>query len=143
MTSTLVSFRYAQRTSTAVGEVHRPVAYVELYSTALDRWLGYTMIIDSGADYCVFPVSMVSDLGIALSACELHVVSGVGGSERVYLFRKLPMRIGPWTLIVPAGFIRRENVPPLLGRFQCLDRFDLRFHAFVTTFGRIRGTDGP
>lgn len=92
------------------------------------------MIVDTGADYCVFPASVALDVGVALGACEPHTASGVGGQQQVFVHRAARMRLGPWELLVPVGFVEREDLPPLLGRSHCLDRFDLRLRQFATTF---------
>lgn len=135
MSRALVHFPYERRGSTLFGPIHRPVARVALYSSVLHQWLTYTMVVDTGADYCVMPPSIALDLGIDLRHCEPHLVSGVGGTQRVLLHHRIPLRLGLWERIVPVGFVERENLPPLLGRYRCLDAFDLRFARFVTTFG--------
>jgi len=138
------SFPYERRASAIFGTVRRPVAYVELYSTAFQRWIGYTMIVDTGADYCVLPASIAWDLGIELRQCEPHAASGIGGQQKVFLHRTVQMRLGSWEFVVPMGFVKREDLPPLLGRYQCLDLFTLRLHAFVTTFSaRSRFSTSP
>lgn len=134
MKSTSVAFRYERRVSSVFGAIRRPVARVELYSPAFQRWIGYTMVVDTGADYCVLPASVALDLGVALKACERHMASGVGGSQEVFLHRTTRMRLGRWECRIPVGFVEREDLPPLLGRYRCLDVFDLRFRNFVTTF---------
>lgn len=119
--------------------IYRPVARVEVHSTVFQRWLAYTMVVDSGADYCVFPASMALDLGVALKTCQPHVASGIGGRQAIFFSPTIRMRLGPWELRVPVGFVQREDLPPLLGRYRCLDVFDLRLRRFVTTFSaRLR-----
>ena len=133
----LASFPYEQRLSTIFGTIRRPVAKVELYSSAFQRWIVYMALVDTGADYCVFPRSVAFDLGISLEACEPQTTSGVGGQQRVFVHRRARMRLGPWELAVPVGFVERENVPPLLGRYRCLDACDLRLRQFVTTLSKL------
>lgn len=130
------AFPYERRTSATLGVIHRPVAQVELYSSLFNRWLTYTMVVDTGADYCVFPASIALDLGLPLTAGRRQTASGIGGLQRVFLHQRVHLRLGLWDLWVPAGFIEQEKLPPLLGRYRCLDRFDLRLHRFVTTFGK-------
>ena len=133
----LVSVPYEQRASTIFGTIRRPVAQVALHSLALQRWIVYTAIVDTGADYCVFPRSVALDLGVSLEACEPHTASGVGGQQKVLVHRRARMRLGPWELAVPVGFVEHENIPPLLGRYCCLDAFDLRLRQFVTTLSKL------
>ena len=133
-----VRFRYERRASAVFGTIRRPVALARLYSPLLHRWIGYTMVVDTGADYCVLPASVAVDLGIALEACEPQISSGIGGPQEVFFYRAVRMRLGPWELRVPVGFIDQEGLPPLLGRYRCLDAFDLRLRHGVTTFCKTR-----
>ena len=133
MKPTRVAFRYERRASAVFGAVHRPVARVELYSPVFQQWLAYTMVVDTGADYCVLPASVALDLGVELKGCESQTASGVGGQQRVFLLRSARMRLGPWEFQAPIGFLERDDLPPLLGRVRCVDRFDLRLCNFVTT----------
>lgn len=134
MKPTVIRFPYEVRASHLVGAIRRPVAAVRIYSTVFQRWLAYTMVVDTGADFSVLPASVALDVGIPLKACEPQTVSGVGGHQRIFLYRTLRVRLGSWEGVLPAGFVEREDLPPLLGRCRCLDVFDVRFCNFVTTF---------
>ena len=129
-----IAFPYERRRSSLLGTIRRPVAQAALYSAVFGRWIAYTLVVDTGADYCVFPASVALDLGIALRHCEQHTASGIGGQQTVFLCRTLRLRLGSWELLVPVGFVEREDLPPLLGRYRCLDAFDLRLYQFRTTF---------
>lgn len=133
MRLTLISFPYERLVSAVFGAIRRPVAKVEVYSTILQRWIAYTMVVDTGADYCVFPASIALDLGVELATCERHTALGVGGQQRIFLHRRTRLRLDAWEVVVPVGFVAREDLPPLLGRHRCLDLFDLRFRHFLTT----------
>lgn len=134
MTPTPVPFPYERRHASLLGTLRRPVARVALHSAVFRRWIAYTVVVDTGADYCVFPASVALDLGIALRRCAQHAALGIGGPQKVFLYRALRLRLGSWELVVPVGFVEREDLPPLLGRSHCLDVFDLRLCRFVTTF---------
>jgi len=94
------------------------------------------MVVDTGADYCVLPASIALDLGIELRHLERWQAVGIGGKQRVLLHRRVRLRLGPWEFVAPAGFVEREDLPPLLGRYRSLDAFDVRFRNFLTTFLR-------
>ncbi len=59
---------------------------------------------------------------------------GVGGTETVYLFKKLPVRLGAWEAKVPVGFLSRDNVPPLLGRQGFLEELRVVLDLHTTYF---------
>lgn len=128
-----VSFPYELRSSALLGTLRRPVAYVHLYSLVLQQWIACTMVVDTGADYCVLPSPLAMDLGLDLRRCERSATRGIGGPQPVFLCRRVRLRLGPWELRVPMGIVPRDDLPPLLGRYRCLDVFDLRFRNFVTT----------
>lgn len=129
-----VSFAYERRPSAILGTTPRPVAQVELYSWRFGRWLSYTMVVDTGADFCVLPSPVAQDLGLERRPGTRHAVSGIGGQQAIVLYHRLPMRLGPWQLQVTVGVVARDDLPPLLGRHRCLDAFDLRLRHFVSTF---------
>ena len=141
MSPTVIRFPYEVRASALFGTIHRPVAQVQVYSTAFQQWLAYMMVVDTGADYSVLPASVAFDLGVPLKMCEPHAAAGVGGPQRIFLYRTLRVRLGTWEGLVPVGFVEREDLPPLLGRYRCLDAFDLGLCNYVTTFStRVRST---
>ena len=129
-----VSFPYERRPSGVLGSIRRPVAQVELYSNALRQWIGCTMVVDTGADYCVLPLRVALTLGIDLRTCQRHVAAGIGGQQTIFLCRGVRLRLGPRAVSILAGIVERDDLPPLLGRYRCLDVFDLRLCHFVTTF---------
>lgn len=91
------------------------------------------MIIDSGADYTLFPKRFSEILGVDLDKdCEIEDTKGIGGKEKVYQYKRLPIMIGSWKQNVPVGFLARDDIPSLLGRLSCLEKLDLRFKNFET-----------
>lgn len=93
------------------------------------------MIIDTGADYCLFPKRYADIFGIDIQKdCEPEKTLGVGGAETVYQYKGLPMKIGNWQKNVPVGFLEKDNVPPLLGRLGCIELFRLIFEEKESIF---------
>lgn len=130
-----ISFPYESEPSYIFGTVRRPIAEVSFWSEGRGRWLNYSMIVDTGADYTLLPHSAAQDLKIDLKKeGKDFKTSGIGGNEKVYLVENLKIKIGGINLKIPVGFLVRDNIPPLLGRQKCLDIFDLRFFNFNTHF---------
>lgn len=134
----LISFPYETKPSLVFKIVKRPVAEVFFFSSKKKRWLKYTMIVDTGADYTVFPFKVSRDLGIEVEKeCEQYSTRGIGGTEKVFIYKKkILAKIGKTEQKVPVGFLERDDLPPLLGRQHCLDAFDVLFSKFITTFSR-------
>ena len=131
-----ISFPYEAKSSPIFGVVKRPVAYIRVFSRKRKKWFEYTMIVDTGADYTVFPFSVAGDLNIDIEKeCEQYSTRGIGGSERVFIYKKkILIKIGDWEIKAPIGFLERDDIPPLLGRQECLDVFKVLFSRFTTLF---------
>lgn len=134
-----VSFPYKVETSQIFGLIRRPVTPVSFWSPNRNRWIVYTMIVDTGADYSLLPYSAIEDLKLDLEkdASTLKTF-GIGGSETVYLIKGCKIKIGEFELTVPVGFLARDDIPPLLGRQDCLDKFGVLFARFITTFSSMK-----
>lgn len=134
-----ISFTYETKHSSIFQIIKRPIAEISFLSPARKKWLKYIMIVDTGADYTIFPFKVASDLGIDVEKdCTQHFTRGIGGSEKVYIYNKnILMKIGNFKKGVPIGFLERDDIPPLLGRHKCLDLFDMLFSNFTTSFKRI------
>lgn len=86
------------------------------------------MIIDTGADYTLLPKRYAMILGIDIEKeCLVETTLGIGGSETVYQYKDLPIRIGGWQRQIPVGFLERDDIPSLLGRLDCLELLRLVF----------------
>lgn len=130
-----ISFPYKEEHSNIFGSIKRPVAIVSFWSVKFEKFLDFTFIVDTGADYTLFPYSKAADLGIKPEKdCHLFRTLGIGGEEKVFLLPKIKMRLGREERYLPVGFLKRDNIPPLLGRYKCLDVFSVSFSSFITTF---------
>ena len=132
----IVSFPYEIKPSSIFGSIRRPIAEVSFWSSERKKWFIYTMIVDTGADYTIFPLKVSFDLGIDIEKdCTQYFTRGIGGSEKVYFYnKKLSVKVGTHQIKIPIGFLERDDIPPLLGRYKCLDLFDALFSKFVTSF---------
>jgi predicted aspartyl protease len=93
------------------------------------------MVVDTGADYTLLPYSASNDLEINLKKeAKKYKTFGIGGSETVYLIKRFKIKINDSELLVPVGFLSRDDIPPLLGREQCLNKFKVLFANFITIF---------
>lgn len=93
------------------------------------------MVVDTGADYTILPHNEAVNLGVDVSKdCLRFQTYGVGGKETVYLLRSWKVKLGDIELTVPIGFLNTDNIPPLLGRQNFLEKLDVRFNKHATTF---------
>lgn len=89
-----------------LGDIFRPYATVLLFAKTRKIWLPVNMVVDSGADYTLLPKRYASVLGIDLARdCVVEMSVGIGGSERVFLYREQLARLGKWQKKIPVRFL--------------------------------------
>lgn len=118
-----------------LGKIYRPYAVILIFSKLTNKWLPVEMVVDSGADYTLFPKRYAQILGIDINLdCLAETTLGVGGIETVYQYKRLPIKIDSWKQEIPVGFLERDDVPSLLGRLECLEKLRLTFADKITIF---------
>lgn len=121
---------------TYLGTIYRPYALIEISSPRIADWIQVEVVVDTGADYTLLPRKYADLLGINVNIdCLPDKTLGVGGSETIYLCKKLvKIRIGTWNKTIPVGILGRDDIPFLLGRLDCLEAFRLIFDKRTTFF---------
>lgn len=131
----ITSFPFTYIGNSKLGKIFRPYVLVNIYSLFRKAWQPVEMIIDSGADYTLLPNKYAEILGINLhNDCNIETTLGVGGVETVYQYKGLKIKIGEVELSVPVAFLERNDVPPLLGRLDCIEKFKLVFEDKISVF---------
>lgn len=135
-------FPYEEKESDLFPKIKRPIAQVYFWSKLINDWLGYKMVVDTGADYTILPRFSSVDLGINFKKdCLTRKTSGIGGVQTVYfLKRQVKVKIDNYEFSLPLGFINSDSIPPLLGREGCLNLFKVIFSNFTTEFSNIKIT---
>ncbi len=132
-----VSFPFETRHSSVFKIVSRPIAVVSFWSKVISDWTRITMVVDTGADYTILPRNEAINLGIdLLKDCVRFQTYGVGGKETVYLRRSWKVKLGNIELSVPIGFLDTDDIPPLLGRQDFLEKLDIRLFRHTTSFSK-------
>ncbi len=82
-------------------------------------------LIDTGADYSIFPREVAEELGITVEKGEMIVLDGAGGSIVAYL-HPLKVRFCEKEVDIKACFSEKENIPEnILGRKDVINNFQL------------------
>lgn len=124
----IASFPFTFVGKTKLGNIYRPYAIISAYSKTRKKWQPLEVIIDTGADYSLLPKRYAGVLGIDLvKDCFTETTLGIGGSETVYQYKNLSVKIGERQIQIPVGFLERDDIPPLLGRLGCLEIFRIIF----------------
>lgn len=131
----ILKFPFERRPSSIFGKVFRPIAKVSFWSNKIKQWVEIIMIVDTGADYTLLPRFYSLDLGIDLKKqCTPYSTRGIGGTEKVYIFKRAKVKLGKWERVIPIGFLNRNDIPPLLGRQDFLESLKVSFYKHTTFF---------
>src|SRR3989344_7560827 len=93
-----MKFRYAK-----YGKVLRPVIPIKIKHNKQE--IGYHVLVNSGADLCLFDAEIGESIGIDVGKGEAREVFGVGGKVSVYYLHKIEIEVGGWTYKIDAGFM--------------------------------------
>lgn len=107
--------------------VLRPVIPIEIYYQ--DRSISYEVLVDSGADFCIFDSQIGEILGINLESGEKRVVAGITGVKESYYVHLVTIMVGGWPHDVKVGFL--PNIARLgygvVGQKGFFDIFTVKF----------------
>lgn len=131
----IASFPFTFIDNSKLGKIYRPYVSVSVFSKLRNKWQPVEMVIDSGADYSLFPKKYADIFGIDLKKeCFIEKTMGIGGSEKVYQLKKLKIKLEDFEKEIPVGFLERDDIPPLFGRLGCLEIFRLIFEEKTSVF---------
>lgn len=63
------------------------------------------MLVDSGADFCIFDAQIGELLGIEVEKGEPSEVWGITGVGEIYFLHEVTIRVGGWPHRIRAGFL--------------------------------------
>jgi len=81
----------------------RPVIEIKLKSNS--NILRYEVLVDSGADFCIFSSEAGEALGLNIKKGKMRKVFGVGGKVSLYYLHKVNIEVGGWMYEIEAGFM--------------------------------------
>ncbi|MBI4990732.1 hypothetical protein HZB96_01405 [Candidatus Gottesmanbacteria bacterium] len=105
--------------------IKRPVADVYIKSKS-GRWIEFHPYIDSGADITLIPLSLGKLIGFSAESKKIEQIGGIRGSIPI-IYHQNKIRLGIYELNVKLGWALVEEVPPLLGRADIFDFFNITF----------------
>jgi hypothetical protein len=91
------------------GEIPRPVIQIILKNGS--KVVGYNVLVDSGADICLFDENVGTYLGLDIKKGKPKEVFGVGGKASIYYVHPITIEVGGWQYKIEAGFM-----PDVAGR---------------------------
>lgn len=92
--------------------IYCPLLETKLYNEQHETHFTFASVVDSGADFCVFPAKYGSIIGLDIKKGQNVVTTGVGGQEVLY-FHKIKIEVyiknEIWKATVEAGFSYKMN----------------------------------
>ena len=71
-----------------------------------DRAITYSVLVDSGADACIFDIQVAEELGIDLVRNGIPArVGGIAGQSAMYFIHPVTIEVGGWPIEIQAGFL--------------------------------------
>lgn len=119
-----MKFRYAR-----YGSILRPVIPIKVKFGSAE--IGYHVLVDSGADLCLFDGEIGEALGIKITKGEAREIFGVGGKISFYYLHKVKIEIGRWTHEIQVGFmpsVGGRHIPyGIVGQRGFFDAYIIKF----------------
>lgn len=106
--------------------VLRPVIPIEILAN--DILVSYEVLIDSGADLCIFDAQIAEILGIDLVKGERKQVTGVTGIPDFYYLHPITIIVGGWKYNIEVGFMTLRNSSyGIVGQKGFFEKFKIIF----------------
>ncbi len=109
--------------------VLRPIIPIKLKNK--NQEIGYHVLVDSGADICLFDAQMAEAIGIDIKNGKAREVFGVGGKASLYYLHKVVIEVGGWGYEIEAGFMPNVSGPRirygLVGQKGFFENFIVKF----------------
>lgn len=108
-------------------KVLRPRIRVRLFHK--NRFIDLLALVDSGADDCLFPLEVATELDLPLDAKNVNLYGGIGAGHISALFTHVKFGVaGEVIFPLYAGFSDAPTVVPILGQAGFFDRFEVKFN---------------
>jgi hypothetical protein len=108
--------------------VFRPVIPIEI--TYKKTSVIYEVLVDSGADYCIFSAQIGEALGINVKSGETKNIFGITGDRDSIFFHKVKLKVENLIYEVEVGFM--PNMPNMgygvIGQIGFFDKFKVTFN---------------
>ncbi|MBX3059516.1 MAG: hypothetical protein KF770_23955 [Anaerolineae bacterium] len=127
---TTLIFPYKEKQHPVFGQVSRPVLAVDLFVPRFGQWLTVQDVLaDTGADLSVMPLALgrafVDEVESGIPVSLRGSITAVSTANA--FMHTLTARLGNVQFAMPVAIALENNVPPILGRRNALDRFVARF----------------
>lgn len=118
-----MKFRYKRYSSSVL----RPVVPIGI--SYKDKSVTYEVLIDSGADICIFDSEIADILGIKIKTGTKQSVSSITGTSEFYYIHEVTLNIGGWKHKAKVGFLKNINKQGygIVGQMGFFDKYSVKF----------------
>lgn len=108
-------------------DILRPVIPIEIIHKELS--VPYEVLVDSGADICIFDAQIGDILGIDLLKGKEQKVAGLTGIAESYFIHPITIAVGGWKYNIEAGFLAHmgDFGYGVVGQKGFFDKFIVKF----------------
>lgn len=103
----------------------RPIISVSLKYK--QKTIHYEALIDSGADFCIFPIELAHKLDMNINRARKIYFTGASGDLIVGLAGRIDLQIGTRTFKITVIFADLHNKSALLGQYGFFDELTVKF----------------
>jgi hypothetical protein len=123
-------FPYKEKPHPVFGQISRPVLAIDLFVPRFGQWLTVQDVLaDTGADLSVVPFALgrafVDDVEAGVPVSLRESITAVSTPNA--FMHTLTARLGDFQFEMPVAIALANNMPPIFGRRDALDRFVARF----------------
>lgn len=105
----------------------RPRLTLQLFSKRGKRWRVFSALIDSGADFSIFPSIAAEVLGIKFHHSKKTDMESADGDTFAVYKVNVPAQFENRRFVLPIGFSTKADIFPLLGRRGFFEAFMVEF----------------
>jgi hypothetical protein len=120
-----VEFPYRAEPAPDGHMIYRPIAKVTFHGPS-QRPLTHLLYVDSGADHTVLPYRVGKYLALDQLGGDVHEIHGISGAVGV-IYARIELELAGVRFQAQIAWAQLEEIPPLLGRTDVFDRFDITF----------------
>jgi len=123
----IMRFQYIEKESRIVGRILKPIIEIEVLSKE-DVWYGLDeILVDTGADITLIPKSVGEEIVDNIKSGEKASIRGISPLELTVYIHKLTIKVAGKEFEASVAIADSDEVPAVLGRFEALDIFDVKF----------------
>lgn len=124
-----MKFPYIEKESRILGRILRPLIQIEIFSRERKDWEVIDEVLaDTGADLTVLPRYLGENLIRDITSGKYVEIKGVVPTSVLVAFiHKLKIKVAGKEFDTKVAIADSNDVPPILGRFDALDLFNIDF----------------